>query len=588
MKKKAAIYTRVSTNEQTKGYSLPTQVKGCKEYAERHNLEVVAIFKDDISGVTLLSEREGGKALLDIVKQIDSVIVWRLDRLSRPPEDEYSRLLTTIEQLARYDVTVHECESGEVKNDMASIMIAFFKGMTASQERTAIRERTMRGIEAKARAGNWIGQGDAPYGYEKIGRGRETFLDIHPERAKIVQRIFELYIGIHGEPLSLKQIAALLTKEGVPSPGLVKNGGRTGKGGWYTATISKRILSNPNYIGIFTAQGYIIDKPELAIIDEETWELAQERKKLNRRLSRRNQKRKYLLAGRIKCICGRSMPGESKKRRDGGYHIYYRCQNRRYDHLVGRCSVGYVRAETIEEEVWNWLKKVLSDPDEVKNALLHMTEDSITKTKPLKEDLASVERLLVETKDSIKRLIAAFSDEKDEVAAEALRSNYKDKVQLKNSLEKERQSILVKLNQVELTHSLIDEIITIATEIASLLPRGSFEKKRHVLDVLNVLVELREGDTESIALYITCHLNNEPMLIGLFDRGFKSRRPDRRKKTAVTQMGNGRFLHIFPLRRWLPNETAVSSPMIEMHVNWLPTENPCQWYIRHSAASRSD
>jgi len=37
----AVIYIRVSTKEQTKNLSLPTQLKACEEYCERQGLEVL-------------------------------------------------------------------------------------------------------------------------------------------------------------------------------------------------------------------------------------------------------------------------------------------------------------------------------------------------------------------------------------------------------------------------------------------------------------------------------------------------------------------------------------------------------------------
>ena len=529
MRIKAAVYTRVSTNEQTKGYSLPTQARGCKEYALSHGLEVVAVINDDISGATQLSDREGGQQLLSLVdnQEIQAVIVWRLDRLSRPPEGEYSRLLTTIEYLARHGVSVHDCETGEVKKDMASIMIAFFKGLAASQERSAIRERTMRGIEAKAREGKWIGQGDAPYGYKKVGIGREAYLKIDPKRAAIVKRIFDLYVGNIGRPLSFKQIAVLLTQEGVTSPGQVKRGGRRGKGGWYTATVSKRIINNPNYIGVFTAQGYTIHMPELAIIDEEIWKAAQERKERNRLNSSRNQKRKYLLSGRLTCICGAKMQGESKKRRAGGYNVYYRCQKHRYAHLVGACPVNYVRTDLLEPKVWEWLTELLTNPANVEEGLGHMTEESNIQASPLREELEIVDDLLNKVNRKIERIVAAFSDEEDDVTAEALRKSYKEKAELKISLEKQRQNLVAQLNQLELSPSLINEIITITTKIATLLPTGSYAKRRHILDVLNVKVQLQEGNTAEYAIRVSCYLKKEPMLIELCGHRFKSGCPDR-------------------------------------------------------------
>ncbi|MCO5191435.1 MAG: recombinase family protein, partial [Anaerolineae bacterium] len=366
MNKLAVIYARVSTSEQSKGYSLPTQIKGCTEYAQRHNLDVVAVLEEDVSGATRLDERESGARLIEMAERglINAVIVWRLDRLSRPPEGEYSRLLTTIEQFARYNVSVHECETGEVKSDLTSVMVAFFKGLAASQERAAIRERTMRGIKAKAQAGKWVGQGDPPYGYRKVGTSRDAYLEIHPERAAVVRRIFDLYIGAHGRPKSLKQIAILLTNEGVPTPGQIKKGGHTGRGGWYPSTISRSFISNAMYIGRFEAQGFVTEKPELAIIDDETWTAAQKRREVNVRFAQRNRKRDYLLAGHIRCACGGALVGESKKRRTTGYNVYYRCPKHRYDHIE-RCPVGYVRADRIEPVVWQWLKELLSDPQKV-------------------------------------------------------------------------------------------------------------------------------------------------------------------------------------------------------------------------------
>ena len=40
---RAAVYTRVSTDEQGKGYSLPTQLEACRKYAAEHGHQVVAL-----------------------------------------------------------------------------------------------------------------------------------------------------------------------------------------------------------------------------------------------------------------------------------------------------------------------------------------------------------------------------------------------------------------------------------------------------------------------------------------------------------------------------------------------------------------
>lgn len=63
MTKKAAIYARVSTDDQAdKGYSLtPSQLEGSRQYIERLGYSVVAEFREDHSGATPVAERPQGK-----------------------------------------------------------------------------------------------------------------------------------------------------------------------------------------------------------------------------------------------------------------------------------------------------------------------------------------------------------------------------------------------------------------------------------------------------------------------------------------------------------------------------------------------
>jgi len=53
MNNAAAIYTRVSTDEQGKGYSLPTQLENCRQYAAKQGYAVEAEFSDEYSGTEL-------------------------------------------------------------------------------------------------------------------------------------------------------------------------------------------------------------------------------------------------------------------------------------------------------------------------------------------------------------------------------------------------------------------------------------------------------------------------------------------------------------------------------------------------------
>jgi len=81
--KTAVIYARVSTDEQGRGYSLPTQIEKSKEYAEEHEYIVLAVFQDAYTGTTL--ERPGLNELYEFIdmNSVEVLIVYDIDRLSR-------------------------------------------------------------------------------------------------------------------------------------------------------------------------------------------------------------------------------------------------------------------------------------------------------------------------------------------------------------------------------------------------------------------------------------------------------------------------------------------------------------------------
>src|SRR4051812_16579644 len=82
--KTAAIYARVSTTGQAEdGTSLLTQTEACEAWAVRHGYVVVKKVVEDKSGATL--DRPGLDEIRDMAMrgEIDAVIIYKLDRLSR-------------------------------------------------------------------------------------------------------------------------------------------------------------------------------------------------------------------------------------------------------------------------------------------------------------------------------------------------------------------------------------------------------------------------------------------------------------------------------------------------------------------------
>ncbi len=63
----AVIYTRVSTEDQGRGYSLQSQLEQCREYAKSHGYTVLAEYEDRFTGESL--ERAGLNNALEFCSQ---------------------------------------------------------------------------------------------------------------------------------------------------------------------------------------------------------------------------------------------------------------------------------------------------------------------------------------------------------------------------------------------------------------------------------------------------------------------------------------------------------------------------------------
>lgn len=103
--KTAAIYARVSTDEQRDKQSIETQVEFATRYADLHGIKDIVFYKDDgVSGGVPCAERPEGARLLADAKagKIDLLLIYRVDRLSRSLLD----LLRTSEALEELGVTL--------------------------------------------------------------------------------------------------------------------------------------------------------------------------------------------------------------------------------------------------------------------------------------------------------------------------------------------------------------------------------------------------------------------------------------------------------------------------------------------------
>jgi len=153
MNRKAVIYSRVSTNEQT----VENQLRVLREVAEKRGLEVVREISDEgISGAKGRNERPGFDELIkgSVTNEWDIILVWDVSRLGR----SLKHLVSFLEdiQSARCDMYIHQSgidtstASGKMMFGMLSVFSEF--------ERSMIRERVIAGQQRAKSEGKHIGR----------------------------------------------------------------------------------------------------------------------------------------------------------------------------------------------------------------------------------------------------------------------------------------------------------------------------------------------------------------------------------------------------------------------------------------------
>lgn len=133
-------YARVSTLEQNLDLQFHALKKeGCSK-----------IFKDAISGSK--KERPGLFKLMDYLREGDTLIVWRLDRLGRSLKD----LIEIISELEKRNIGFRSIQDSIDTTTPTGKFFFHVTGAFAELERNLIRERTMAGLQA-ARARGKLG-----------------------------------------------------------------------------------------------------------------------------------------------------------------------------------------------------------------------------------------------------------------------------------------------------------------------------------------------------------------------------------------------------------------------------------------------
>jgi site-specific DNA recombinase len=203
MLKNAAVYLRVSTEEQSKHWGVQAQLSSCKRYCRENKLAIASVYTDIISGAT--SNRPGFQQMLIDGKQksFSVIVVAKLDRLAR---DLYLQI-GTIEDLRGHGVEVVSVAEPLGAGDEASnTLIRNIFGSFGQYEKDKIKGRLRGGALAKAKEGRYAG-GRPPYGYTTSPK--KTLIP-DASKADVIRKVFSL----KARKYSLSEIAEELNAQG--------------------------------------------------------------------------------------------------------------------------------------------------------------------------------------------------------------------------------------------------------------------------------------------------------------------------------------------------------------------------------------
>ena len=315
--KRAALYTRVSTEEQAiKGVSLDAQRERLFSFAEENGLSVVDIYADEgVSARKKYSSRGEFMRMLRDVENglIDIIIFIKLDRWFRNISDYYEvqKLLDT--KGVNWIATDEDYDTATANGRLAlNIKLAI-----AQDEADRTSERIRFVFDNMIREGRVI-SGKVPKGFII----KDKRLEVNAAEASLVRGVFDTYIDCR----SLSECAARIERD---------------YGVRLAPKTVGRMISNRKYIG----EAYGFEGWCPSIIDRETFDMA------NSLLSSKQRKPKnidktYLFSGLAFCaLCGSRLSVYSKVSGTKEF-IYYRCPA----HQKGLCQMSRQFEETLIED----------------------------------------------------------------------------------------------------------------------------------------------------------------------------------------------------------------------------------------------
>lgn len=368
-----AAYCRVSTDKTDQLNSLEAQKEFFSEYTKRTGDKLVRLYADEgISGTKIKNRKEFLRMMADAERGLfDMVVVKDISRFARNTVD----LLQNIRKLKALGIETQFLTANMTSMGNSEFVLTIF-GALAQEESANTSKRVKFGKKMNAEKGRVP---NIVYGYDKIP-GDYFNLSINEEEAAAVRQIYKWYIQ---DGYGTARISGFLNERGL----------KTKRNCQWSQNAVCRILTNELYTGkiingkqevtdFLTGQRkekdetdwMVVERPELRIIEPETFEQAQQTMQARGkafRVDKERQSNKYLFSTLIKCKeCGWSFRRTVRTYKNT--YVRWVCSGHN-----GKGADSCPNAVALdEEELIQTLQKYFSDLlESKKNVIRHITNE---------------------------------------------------------------------------------------------------------------------------------------------------------------------------------------------------------------------
>ena len=397
--KRAVLYLRVSSRGQLEtdydddGLSIAAQRERCAQKAAEYDAVVVDEYIERAESAKTSHRPELNVMLRRIKEQrdIDYVILWKVDRFARNRRDD-ANMLFEIEmagaRLISATENIDQSPAGRLMHGMLASFAEYYSRNLANE--------VLKGMTEKAKRGGTPGR--APLGYlntrEQLPQGGEVrTVVIDPERGPIVTWAFETYAtGLY----SLSDVVLLLEARG-----LITRGDR--RHGPQPLNLSRvhEMLSSPYYAGTVSYRGKQYPGRHEPLISQELFDQVQAVLQAHGHAGERDRKHQHYLKGTIRCgTCGSGLT-YSRNKGNGGIYEYFVCpRNQR-----GECPQSYQPVDLVENAVEDHYATVSlteAERDEVRQAI---SDDLGERVATAKQEVDRCRGVLQEIREQERKLL---------------------------------------------------------------------------------------------------------------------------------------------------------------------------------------